>query len=246
VGLGSFLGIFVPTVCSIFGVVVFLRMGLLVGMAGLSQTVLIVTTSFGLAGLTVLSLCALMTNSQQVGGGSYAAIRNSIGPKLGSAVGVMLYIAYTVSIAFFVVGFAEISCYKFGLHHSWASMYLGSSALLLMLPIALKGWEFTGKSLLVVLTLFFVALVFSLGCLLLHTADKSSGTTELSTTTFKENLHSDYIAFADHQENSFWVSGHRVCITPKRDCIIRCIISSSTKRSKLALPQTQTAPKCST
>jgi potassium/chloride transporter 9 len=171
-GLGTFLGVFVPCICTIFGVVVFLRMGLLVGMAGLTQSVLIISFSFAIAMLTVLSLCALMTNGKEVGGSIYTAIRNSIGPGLGSAVGLVLYLVYTISIAFFILGFAEttrgtIKSFKaddtqvlpWNEPGSWITVCLASAALLLMLPIVLKGADFSAKSLLSILVLILSALL---------------------------------------------------------------------------------------
>ena len=56
-GLGTFLGVFVPCTCTIFGVVVFERLGFVVSEAGVYGAELIVLTSFGLCVLTTLSLC---------------------------------------------------------------------------------------------------------------------------------------------------------------------------------------------
>jgi amino acid transporter len=220
-GLGTFLGVFVPCICTIFGVVIFLRMGVLVGMAGLTQTVLIISFSFSIAMLTVLSLCALMTNGKEVGGSIYTAIRNSIGPGLGSAVGLVLYAVYTISIAFFILGFAEttrgtFSAFKaddpgaaqvlpWNAPGSWITVCLASAALLLMQPIVLKGADFSAKSLLFILGIILCALIMALICLMADTADTGSGDTKFSAATFKSNLEPDYVPFGRHSRNSFWV-----------------------------------------
>lgn len=60
--LGTGLGVFVPVSCTIFGVVVFLRLGLVVGQVGFKVGVAIISGGFLIAFLTVLSLCALITN----------------------------------------------------------------------------------------------------------------------------------------------------------------------------------------
>ena len=60
--LGTFLGVFVPCTCTIFGVVVFLRLGFVVGQAGIWATLVIILASFGLCFLTTLSLCALISD----------------------------------------------------------------------------------------------------------------------------------------------------------------------------------------
>ena len=55
-GLGTFLGVFVPCTCTIFGFVVFMRLGFVVGYAGVWLSLLIVGACFGLCLLR--SCCA--------------------------------------------------------------------------------------------------------------------------------------------------------------------------------------------
>lgn len=118
-GLGTFLGVFVPCTCTIFGVVVFLRLGFVVGQAGVWCSLLIVLASFGLCVLTTISLCSLIGDAdgdpqQNTSGngeaatrldpGVYIALRRGVGPELGAALGWAFYFAFVVDAAFYITG----------------------------------------------------------------------------------------------------------------------------------------------
>ena len=60
--LGTALGVFTPVSCTIYGVVVFLRLGYVVGQVGFKAGVATISMGFLIALLTVLSLSALITN----------------------------------------------------------------------------------------------------------------------------------------------------------------------------------------
>ena len=63
--LGTFFGVFVPCVSSMFGVVCFLRMSTIVGHAGFWGTLTIIGVAFTISFLSVLSLCALITHGKE-------------------------------------------------------------------------------------------------------------------------------------------------------------------------------------
>ncbi|OBS82226.1 hypothetical protein A6R68_23775 [Neotoma lepida] len=60
--LSTFLGVVVPTVLSMFSIVVFLRIGFVVGHAGLLQALAMLLVAYIILALTVLSVCAIATN----------------------------------------------------------------------------------------------------------------------------------------------------------------------------------------
>lgn len=106
-GLGTFLGVYLPTILMLFGVIIFLRLGWIVGQAGLPTTLSVVSFAALIVLLTALSMAAISTNTEIGKGGVYYILSRSLGLEAGSAVGLPLYIKQTLSISFSIVGFAE-------------------------------------------------------------------------------------------------------------------------------------------
>ncbi|MEX2179257.1 MAG: hypothetical protein WD801_11135 [Gemmatimonadaceae bacterium] len=104
---GTFKGVFTPSILTILGVVMYLRMGWVLGNVGLPTTLVIVTLASGITFLTALSLAALATNMKIGGGGAYFIISRSLGVEAGAAVGLPLYFAQALGIAFYIAGFSE-------------------------------------------------------------------------------------------------------------------------------------------
>lgn len=106
-GLGTFGGVFVPSLLTILGVIMYLRFGWVVGNVGLFGTLIIVTLSTSITFLTSLSIAAIATDQVVKGGGAYYMISRSLGIETGGAVGIPLFIAQALSVALYVIGFAE-------------------------------------------------------------------------------------------------------------------------------------------
>ncbi len=104
---GAFKGVFVPSILTILGVILFLRLGWVIGQAGLSTTFLIITLSSVITFITALSISSTATNTELGAGGSYYLISRCFGVEPGAAVGLPLYLAQALGISFYVVGFAE-------------------------------------------------------------------------------------------------------------------------------------------
>jgi solute carrier family 12 (sodium/potassium/chloride transporter), member 2 len=106
-GLGTFGGVFTPSILTILGVILYLRLGWVVGSVGLGGTLVIVTLASGITFLTALSVAEIATDRVVRAGGAYYMISRSLGIEAGGAVGLPLYFAQAVSVALYTLGFAE-------------------------------------------------------------------------------------------------------------------------------------------
>lgn len=106
-GLGTFGGVFTPSLLTILGVIMYLRFGWVVGNVGLLGTLLIVTMSTTITFLTSLSVAEIATDQRVRVGGAYYMISRSLGIEIGGAIGIPLYLAQALSVALYIVGFAE-------------------------------------------------------------------------------------------------------------------------------------------
>ena len=104
---GTFKGVYIPSVLTIFGVVMYLRFGWVLGNMGLVRTLLIVTLATTITFLTGLSISAMATNMKVGTGGSYYIISRSLGLEAGVAIGLPLFFARAFGVAFYIAGFTE-------------------------------------------------------------------------------------------------------------------------------------------
>jgi len=106
-GFGTLKGVFIPSILMIFGVIIFLRMGWIVGTAGIEWTLAIIGLSIGIVLVTMLSMAAIATNTTIGKGGVYFILSRSLGLEAGSAAGLLLYFKDCMGTAFCAIGFAE-------------------------------------------------------------------------------------------------------------------------------------------
>lgn len=105
--LGTFGGVFTPSILTILGIILFLRLGYVTGSGGVAQALIIVGIANLITILTSQSLAAIATNLKVKGGGDYYLISRTLGVEFGGAIGVVLYLAQSVSVAFYCIGFGE-------------------------------------------------------------------------------------------------------------------------------------------
>lgn len=104
---GTFGGVFVPNILTILGVIMYLRLGWVVGNAGLFRTLLILGIANLITLVTSFSMSAIATNMKVRGGGAYYMISRSLGAEAGGSIGFPLYLAQALGISLYIVGFAE-------------------------------------------------------------------------------------------------------------------------------------------
>ena len=154
--LGTFAGVFTPTILTILGVIMYLRMGWVVGNAGFGGAILIIILAKMITITTGLSIAAIATNTRVGAGGSYALISRSLGLEAGSAVGIPLYLSQTLGGAMYISGFTEAWVALFPTHDP---MLTGISVLLLVLGISLLGAQFAMRTQYIIMFVIVVSLV---------------------------------------------------------------------------------------
>ncbi|MDJ0734789.1 MAG: amino acid permease [Nostocaceae cyanobacterium] len=156
-GLGTFGGVYTPSILTILGVIMYLRFGWVVGNVGLLGTLLIVTLATSITLLTALSVCAIATDRVVRVGGAYYMISRSLGIEVGGAVGISLYFAQAVSVALYTIGFAESVVKTFGMNQTYVALI----TTILVAILALTSAEIAVKAQYVIMG----AIVLSLVCL---------------------------------------------------------------------------------
>ncbi|XP_062872288.1 solute carrier family 12 member 7-like [Trichomycterus rosablanca] len=106
--MGTFIGVFLPCMQNILGVILFLRLTWIVGTAGILGSFAIVFMCCVCTLLTAISMSAIATNGVVPAGGSYYMISRSLGPEFGGAVGVCFYLGTTFAGSMYILGTMEI------------------------------------------------------------------------------------------------------------------------------------------
>jgi solute carrier family 12 (sodium/potassium/chloride transporter), member 2 len=104
---GTFRGVYLPSLLTILGVVMYLRFGWVLGNVGIRGTIVIVTLASSITLLTALALSSLATNARVGAGGAYFIVSRAFGLEAGAAIGLPLYLAQALGISFYLAGFSE-------------------------------------------------------------------------------------------------------------------------------------------
>ena len=107
-------GVFLPVSVSVFGVVLFLRLPWIVGQCGLLLSLTAIVVCYSTSMLTTISLAAISTNGFTGDGGPYMMISRSLGPQVGTTVGLMFVLANLVASAMYLVGGATVVAHNMG------------------------------------------------------------------------------------------------------------------------------------
>ena len=98
--------VFLTSLSTILGAILFLRFGYAVANVGLWGTLGIIALAHLVTIPTVLAVSEIATNRRVAGGGAYFIISRSFGPTIGGSIGIALYLSQAISVAFYLVAFA--------------------------------------------------------------------------------------------------------------------------------------------
>uniref|UniRef100_H2Z9N0 Amino acid permease/ SLC12A domain-containing protein n=1 Tax=Ciona savignyi TaxID=51511 RepID=H2Z9N0_CIOSA len=104
--MSTIMGVYLPCVQNILGVILFVRLTWIVGLAGIMESFFIVLLCCTL--LTSISMSAIATNGVVPAGGSYFMISRALGPEFGGAVGILFYLGTTFASSMYILGAVEI------------------------------------------------------------------------------------------------------------------------------------------
>jgi amino acid transporter len=99
--------VFLASISTILGAVMFLRFGYAVGQSGLLGALLIILLGHMVTVPTALAIAEIATNRRVEGGGEYFIISRSFGSTIGGAIGISLFLSQAISVAFYLIAFAE-------------------------------------------------------------------------------------------------------------------------------------------
>ncbi|XP_051259909.1 solute carrier family 12 member 8 isoform X2 [Dicentrarchus labrax] len=136
---GTWDGVFTTCMINIFGVVLFLRTGFLVGNTGVLLGMLLVSLVVLVALVTVMSGIGVCEHCGIGSGGIYSMISTVLGGRVGGTVGLLYVFGQCVAGAMYITGFSESVAEVLGLQSQWAVRGMSAVVLLALLGINLAG-----------------------------------------------------------------------------------------------------------
>ncbi|MBK5277598.1 MAG: amino acid permease [Bacteroidia bacterium] len=104
---GTFGGVFTPSILTILGVIMYLRLPMIVGEAGLWATLGIIIIAHIISVTTGLSVSSIATDKKVEAGGTYFMISRSLGLPIGGTLGLALFVGLSFSVSLYLIGFSE-------------------------------------------------------------------------------------------------------------------------------------------
>ncbi|KAG9349010.1 hypothetical protein JZ751_029328 [Albula glossodonta] len=154
---GTWDGVFTTCMINIFGVVLFLRTGWLVGNTGVLLGMLLVSLVVLVALVTVMSGIGVCERCSVGGGGVYSMISTVLGGRVGGTLGLLYVFGQCVAGAMYITGFAESIAEVLSLSGVWAVRAVSVAVLLGLLGINLAGVKWIVRLQLLLLALLAVS-----------------------------------------------------------------------------------------
>jgi amino acid transporter len=101
------LPVFLTALSTILGAILFLRFGWAIGNVGFIGIIGIILIGHLVTIPTAMAVAEIATNQKVQGGGAYYIISRSFGLNIGGAIGIALYFSQAISVAFYIIAFAE-------------------------------------------------------------------------------------------------------------------------------------------
>ncbi len=132
---GTFGGVFVPSILTILGVIMYLRLPMIVGESGLYMTLGIILIAHIISVTTGLSVSSIATDKKVEAGGTYYMISRSLGLPIGGTLGLALFVGLSFSVSLYLIGFAESFLGYFGYDVNITTIRIAGTSILVLVTI---------------------------------------------------------------------------------------------------------------
>jgi amino acid transporter len=173
---GAFSGVFTPSILTILGVIMYLRLGWVSGVSGILGVLAIILLAHLISVTTGLSISSIATDKKIKAGGIYYILSRSLGLPMGGSIGITLFVGTALSISLYIVGFTE----NF-LGFEWVQQLLnlhgsaidnirivGSAVLILLVIIAFISTNFAIKTQFIILGAIALSIVSIVAGVFMH------------------------------------------------------------------------------
>ncbi|GMT13843.1 hypothetical protein PFISCL1PPCAC_5140, partial [Pristionchus fissidentatus] len=188
---GTWDGVFTTVMVNIFGIIVFLRMGWIVGTAGVANSILLLGICTALALITVFSAIGIVDRCRIQSGGIYFLVSHVLGGQIGGAVGLIYGFGQAVATGLVAVGFGESVAHFFDTESRVVIKAAAIAIILLLTAINTAGLSWVIRLQLILLSCLALAAVdFILGSL--WTVDLEHGVGHFSAARLRANAEPHY------------------------------------------------------
>lgn len=191
--------VFLTAVSTILGAIMFLRFGYAVGNVSFMGAFMIILIGHMVTVPTAMAIAEIATNQKVQGGGEYFIISRSFGLIIGATIGVSLFLSQAISVAFYIIAFAE----AFHPVFEWVGQNFGfviadkrwvsiPATVILAVLITKKGADLGVKALYIVVGTLFISIIF----FFLGTTDYQTKATFMTLTSTVAKPHGFFLVFA--------------------------------------------------
>uniref|UniRef100_A0A0K0FHT5 Solute carrier family 12 member 8 (inferred by orthology to a human protein) n=1 Tax=Strongyloides venezuelensis TaxID=75913 RepID=A0A0K0FHT5_STRVS len=191
---GTWDGVFPTVMVNIFGIIIFLRMGWIVGTAGIVNSLLLLVICTALSLITVFSAIGIFERCQIKNGGIYFLVSHVLGGQIGGAVGIVYVFGQAVGTSLVAVGFGETTAHFFNSTNPYLIKFISVAVIVILTGINAAGVRWIIRLQIILLIFLFIAVAdFILGSAFGSKVDV--GVHEYNSKTFNENRDPFYEPF---------------------------------------------------
>lgn len=173
---GTWDGVFTSCLINLIGVIIFLRMGWIVGNAGIWMTIFIIFCAVFIVFIVAVSGIGVCERCKMGKGGVYFLLSHVMGGRIGGSLGIIYCFAQAVGCSLSVMGFGESILGLTGLDNPWIAKGVATGLVILLLGINVAGVKWVVRFQLILLIVMFLSVMDFLVGSFVHTEPESGFT----------------------------------------------------------------------